>query len=343
MAVKTYHIILLFSLILGCKKPFSQKPKTALVLPTQVLPPSIVFITGTDHDNNTYYSNAKTYFKAQHMQIIEGLSSLNAIIDYLNASSVAAYKDIHIVSHSNPWLGMALKTTKNGVRITTATLTEAIATQQILPLCHGIDSSTKIIFHACGLAHNNSLLKTLKRALSNAIAPQLVASPFFNVFGGKYEGHYLATPYYTYYPTAESPGPRALAKTLKQTYPKTKIDWFKAITTRRETAFGTVYSYTFNIPIHWEFSFNDRTEIPKLSSPNTIMDWVVTLPEMAQTLYNLGIPLTQYRWRHRIKDHTLHIYGKTTVLCVLAPIINPNDPSEYKSIAFNDTTLYNTL
>ncbi len=345
MTVNTYYIILLFSVVLGCKKPFSQQPKAALALPVQLskTETSIAFITGQDTGENTYYSNAKRHFEAQNTPVITQLSSINEIITYLNQSQSKSYTYIHIVSHSNPWLGMALKTTKEGLRINTTSLLEALEQQDIAALTHGVNANTKIIFHSCGLAQNTQLLQSLKQAFATQTPPQLIASSYFNVFGGKYASHYLAKPYYGYYPTAESPGPRALAEAFKSNYPNTAIDWFTAIKTRQESSFGNVYSYTFNVPINWEFTFKTKQEIPQLKDKEAIMDWVVNLPEMAKTLHDLNIPISQYRWRQRTKGHTLYIQGKATVLCVLQPILEPNDPSEYKIISFDDKTLYNTL
>ena len=341
--MKLYSILILLILILGCKKPFSQTPETALAFPVEFTEQteSIVFIAGFDEGDNTYYTNAKHYFEAQDIQVVDHLFSIEEIISFLNKTAGKTYDKIHIVSHSNPWLGMSLKTTKNGERITVETLSEFKNDIPILKL--GVNNTTQIVFHSCGLGENKALLRALKQVFTTVESPKIIASSYFNVFGGKYAGHYLAKPYYGYYPTAESPGPAALSKDFKASYPETKIDWFTALKTRKETGLGGIYSYKFNIPLEWEFTFNDKSEIPKLSDRDAIMDWVSESSEMATILYNLNIPIEKYRWKSEIRGNKLLIKGKTTVLCVLQPILQKDDVTEYRNTAINDTSLYQML
>ncbi|GAL77782.1 hypothetical protein JCM19274_5495 [Algibacter lectus] len=302
---------------------------------------SIVFIAGFDEGDNTYYTNAKNYFEAQDIQVVDHLFSIEEIISFLNKTAGKTYDKIHIVSHSNPWLGMSLKTTKKGERITVETLSQSKNNMPVLK--YGINNSTEIVFHSCGLGENKALLQALKQVFTTVESPKIIASSYFNVFGGKYAGHYLAKPYYGYYPTAESPGPAALSKDFEASYPETKIDWFTALKTRKETGLGGIYSYKFNIPVEWEFTFNDKAEIPKLSDRDAIMDWVSESSEMANILYNLNIPIEKYRWKSEIRGNKLLIKGKTTVLCVLQPILQKDDATEYRNTAINDTSLYQML
>lgn len=337
-------MILVYVLMLGSKKPFPQQLGAALASPTQkeVVKESIVFIAGFDESDNTYYSNARQYFKNQGMPIVDSLFALNEIINYLNSAgeNQIRYNEIHIVSHSNAWLGMSLKTTKTGERITVSALQNAAQEHSIEKICENITSSSKIIFHSCGLGENKELLQELRSIFD---AKEIVASPYFNVFGGKYADHYLANPYYGYYPTAESLGPAHLAKEFKQAYPTVDIDWFTALKTRRESSFGKAYSFKFNIPVDWEFTFDKVNDIPTLEDKEAIMDWISESPEMAEVLFKLNIPIEKFRWRSTIKENKLIIKGKTTVLCVLAPILQPNDASEYQNVRVKDRTLYQIL
>jgi hypothetical protein len=303
---------------------------------------SIVFIAGFDEGDNTYYSNAKLYFTKKEMQVVEGLYSMDEIVNYLNraAESHIRFKEIHIVSHSNAWLGMSLKTTKSGERITVKTLRNAIQEQGIQSIIKGSTSNTEIIFHSCGLGENQDLLQELKSTLG---AKQVSASTYFNVFGGKFAEHYLAKPYYGYYLTAESKGPAHLAKDFKQEYPDVNIDWFTALKTRQESSFGEAYSFKFNIPVDWEFTFDNTNDMPKLENKEAIMDWISESPEMAEVLFKLDIPIEKFRWRSTVEGNTLLIKGKTTVLCVLAPILQSNDQNEYQSVTVNDPSLYQIL
>ena len=341
------HIISFLVLVLGCKKPFSKDSEAALATPTttESSSKSVVFIAGYDEDDNAYYTKAKAFFKEKEMVLVDTLFSIDEIIRWLNQNSndTIRYKEIHIVSHSNPWLGMSLKTIKNGERITTTTLQKAKINQEIQALENGISNETKIIFHSCGLGENQELLKELKETFSTKTKPYVYASSYFNVFGGKNAPHYLAKSYYNFYPTAESPGPNALSKEYQEKYPNKAIDWKEAMRTREEAKAGEVYSYKFNIPVDWEFTFDNTADIPELKDKEAIMDWVSQSSEMTETLYNLNIPLEKYRWKSKIRENKLIIKGKTTVFCILEPILENEDTNEYYNLSLEDPFLYQIL
>ena len=340
-----YNIIVLVCvLMLVSKKPFSKMSETALATPLKIekVEESIVFIAGFDEGDNTYYTNAKNYFTKKEMKIVEGLYSIDEILNYINRAGdrQVRFKEIHVVNHSNAWLGMSLKTTNSGERITVKTLQIAIQENRIQTIKNGATSDSKIIFHSCGLGENQDLLQELKNTFG---AKQVYASAYFNVFGGKYADHYLAKPYYEYYPTAESQGPDYLAKGFEFDYPDVNIDWFTALKTRQESSFGKAYSFKFNIPIDWEFTFDSVNDMPNLKDKDAIMDWISESPEMAEVLFKLNIPIEKFRWRSSIQGKKLIIKGKTTVLCVLAPILQFNDGSEYQNITIQDSSLYQML
>jgi len=341
---KCLIIVLVYVLMLSSKKPFSQQSETALASTSkkELVQESIVFIAGFDEDDNTYYTNAKQYFEKQGMPIVDGLYAIDEIVNYLNSAgeNQVHFKEIHIVSHSNAWLGMALKTTRAGERITVKTLQNAVQEHRIETMCDNATSGSEIIFHSCGLGENQPLLQELKNTFK---AKKVVASSYFNVFGGKYAGHYLAKPYYGYYPTAESLGPAHLSKEFKQAYPDVEIDWFTALKTREESSFGKAYSFKFNIPVDWEFTFDSVTDIPTFEDKEALMDWISESPEMAEVLFKLNIPIEKFRWRSTVQGNKLRIKGKTTVLCVLAPILQSNDTNEYQNVTVEDRSLYQIL
>jgi len=260
-----------------------------------------------------------------------------------NTKNNQPLSEIHIVSHSNAWLGMSIKTTPNGERITTETLKQVMNNGSVPKLEQGLTKDSKIVFHACGLGNNSPLLEQLKKVFTSDEVPQVFASTYFNVFGGKYAGHYLAKPYYAYYPTAQSPGPRGMAKQFEQRYPGETIDWFKAIKTRQETALGAVYSYKFNVPIEWNIKFDNKVDIPTFDDKEAIMDWIAEVPELVETLYKLKIPVEQFRWKASKEGTTLKIRGKTTILCVLQPLLQTDDTTEYRDANLDDEFLYQAL
>jgi hypothetical protein len=227
----------------------------------------IVFIAGFDKGTETFYSNARTYFKEKGLHVIDGQYSLEEIIVWLNENgNQLTFSDIHIVNKSNPYKGMNLETVVRGDKITLETLKKSI-TQGILPtLKNVVNNNSKIIFHAAGLLENKALLETLKDAFHTAESPRVVASPYQSIFGGKFSNHYLAKSYYIFYPTAHSPGKTDLSKEIAKKYPEEKdIDWFDALNNEEERYIGEAYTTQFAIPIKWEFDyFNSDNEMPNL-------------------------------------------------------------------------------
>jgi len=341
--VYTVLIGLLAFLFGGCE--VEKQEELQLVQESEVIAPvvssSIVFIAGYDEGNTTYYQSAKTYFEKQGHCVVSDRYSLKEIMEWLALNKEGkTYSQVHIVSHSNAWRGMSMRTTPSGPRITETSLKVALDNGEVTHLSTGVDSQTELIFHSCGLGENQGLMKQLQRAFARSAAPIVYASPFFNVFEGKYKGHYLAKPFYVYYPTAQSKGPKALADDFAYNYPDENINWMKAIKTRSEAQVGTVYSYRFNVPIKWTFTFDDKKDIPVLESPTAIMDWIVEDPEFATTLLQMNIPIERYRWTSRIVDNELRIYGKTTVVCVMEPVMDPQDPTEYETPCIENNNLY---
>ncbi len=286
-----YRVPLFLTLIIGCQKPFPLTTETAFGLPFKVeeTKESVVFIAGYDEGDNAYYTNANRYFEGTGMQVIDTLFSIDAIIGWLNTNTEVQteWDEIHIVSHSNAWSGMSLKTTKSGERITLKTLRDAKSGHTISKVREGITGDTKLIFHSCGLGENAALLQELKLTFTAVRAPTIYATTFFNLFGGKFAEHYLAKPYYGFYPTAESPGPLQLSKEFKAAYPDTQIDWMTALKTRREASLGEAYTHKFNIPVDWEFRFEKIGDIPKLEDSDALMDWISNPLKWRNFFWNL--------------------------------------------------------
>lgn len=301
---------------------------------------SVVFIAGFDEDDNTFYKNAKAHFSQQNIAIVEDLHTLKAIILWLNGNANdIIYDKIHIVSHSNAWRGLSLQTNEDGLR-TTATSLQDVA----LPKPNkGITEHTDIIFHSCGLGANKELMKSLKSIFSSDVAPNLFASEYFNVFGGKYASHYLAQPFYVFYPTANSPGNKVLSKEIAHKYPSAILDWLTALGTREETTSGAVYSYRFNIPVEWDFTFENASDISNLEDDDAIMDFILLNDELSLELFELGIPMEKFRWDCKIDNNHLTIKGKTTVLTVLMPLMNTYDPIEYTTPDITHPRLYTKI
>ncbi|MBA6152083.1 hypothetical protein [Gelidibacter maritimus] len=298
---------------------------------------SVVFIVGIDEDDNSFYKNAKAHFSQQNITVVEDIRALDAIILWLNNNADdKIYDQIHIASHSNPWEEMTLLTSEDGERITAASLKNKALPQP----SDGITENTKIIIHSYGLGANKNLIKALKLVFSSDVMPSIYASEYFSVFGGQFASHYLAQPFYVFYSTTNSPGNKALSNEIAQKYPNANLNWLTALGTHEETTAGAIYSYRFNIPIDWEIVFDDASEIPQLTTADSIMDYILENDEFSFALYDLGIPMEKFQWTSSSEENILKIQGNTTVLTVLMPVMNTYEPAEYTAPEFTHARLF---
>ena len=293
---------------------------------TEVLRQPVVFITGIDKGDNQFYKNARQYFINKQYEVVDYTFSMQEVFTWLNKNYDGnSYGEIHIVTHSNPWRGLSMETLIKGERVTTESLRKAITLGQLPELKVGISKNTKVVFHSCGLGENAPLMKTLKDAFVADEVPSVIASPYYNVFGGEFSEHYLAKPYYGFYPTANSPGKVDLAKEFARKYKEEKdIDWYDALNNYKERYVGDAYTYQFNVPVEWEFDYTNSDDVmPTFKIQEDIMDWIAEDEELSKVISAYNIPLEKFRWKSYVKGNKLVIKGKTTVLCVLKPLIKP--------------------
>lgn len=292
----------------------------------EILRQPVVFITGIDKGDNQFYKNARQYFINKQYEVVDYTFSMQEVFTWLNKNYDGnSYGEIHIVTHSNPWRGLSMETLIKGERVTTESLRKAITLGQLPELKVGISKNTKVVFHSCGLGENAPLMKTLKDAFVADEVPSVIASPYYNVFGGEFSEHYLAKPYYGFYPTANSPGKVDLAKEFARKYKEEKdIDWYDALNNYKERYVGDAYTYQFNVPVEWEFDYTNSDDVmPTFKIQEDIMDWIAEDEELSKVISAYNIPVEKFRWKSYVKGNKLVIKGKTTVLCVLKPLIKP--------------------
>lgn len=286
----------------------------------------IVFITGFDKGDETYYNNARSYFEAQRYQIVEDQYSVEEIINWLNNNkNEQPYGEIHIVNKSNPYKGMSLETLVKGDVVTTENLRRVITKGELPNLNDGVNANTKIILHANGLGENKELMSTFKDAFFANELPNVVASPYYSIFNGEFSKHYLAKAYHVFYPTAQSPGKVDLSKEIARKYAIEKdIDWYDALNNEEERYVGEAYTTKFAIPVKFEFNYhNSDEEMPNFEIQEEVMDFIEQQEDVFADLKKLNIPLEKFRWTWKIKNSTLIIKGNTTGLTVLKPLIKP--------------------
>ncbi len=291
----------------------------------------IVFIAGRDRDATTFYSDATEYFTNKNYTIVQGLYSLEEVVTWLNNNANhKTYGEIHIVNNNSPWLGMDLETEINGRRVNSTSLEKCLDNEKLPVLENYFNANSKIIFHSNALAEDTKLITALQRVFTSEKSAEIIASPYFNVFGGEFSKHYLAKPYYVFYPTAKSPGKVDLSKEIAKKYPEEELEWYDALNNERERYVGEPYTMQQNIPIVFEMDYhNSDDEIPHFNSSEEIMQWVANEDRMVQKIKSLNIPIEKFRWSYTVKNSKVTIKGITTVLCVLKPLVKPYGDLEH--------------
>ena len=146
----------------------------------------VVFIAGIDSEEQNFYKSARDYFIEKEYEVVDYAFSMQEVFTWLNNNyDGTSYGEIHIVSNSNPWKGLEMETLIKGDRVTTENLRKVI-TQGTLPtLKQGISSNTKVVFHSKGIGQDTQLMKTLKDAFVANEVPNVIASPYADVFDGE--------------------------------------------------------------------------------------------------------------------------------------------------------------
>lgn len=303
----------------------------------------VVFIAGYDEGDKTYYENAKSYFLNQDVEVVESALSLQEIILWLNINyHEMPYSKIHIVNNSK-LNEMSLETTIKGDKITTVTLENAVKNGTLPVLDNVLKADAKLVFHASGLGANTKLMNAFKQIFTTDIQPIIIVSENVSVFGGEFAPQYLAKPYYGFYPTAQSPGRVDLAKQFAKNYPTVEIDWLSVMNNSSERFLGDVYSYKFNVPVRWEIDFHSDDELPSFPTTASLIEWMQGNDEISAELNALGIPVEKFRWYQTVKDETLIIKGKVTVICVLSPVMDHAYPTQYMIPSIDNLRLYEIL
>ena len=304
---------------------------------------AIVFITGVDDSESSFYENAKMIFEEKKYEVITEAFSLQEIILWLNNNfDERLYTDIHIVSKNNTWNGMGLETSINGKGIKANTLRNDLINGKIPKLQKGITKNTNIIFHVSELGNDADLIRSFKSVFTTTSSPKITTTSYITIFGGDFSDHHLAKPYYVFYPTAHSPGKVDLSKEIAKKYSNEKeLDWYTALTNYSERYIGDAYTIQYNVPVQWELDFADTdNEMPTFNNSEEIMDWIEQNQELSKEFSTLNIPVDKFRWTAASTKGKLVIKGVTTVLCVLKPLIMPYGDLQHIAPEIDNLRLY---
>lgn len=304
---------------------------------------SVVFITGYDTGDKTFFSDARAYFKEQNIEMVESAFSLQEIILWLNVNKKSKpFNEVHIVAN-NKMNKNLLETTIKGAKISANSIKEAMTSGQLPKLTNVLDKNAKVVLHSAGLGSQTALINEFKQVFTTDVKPSVIASENVSVFGGSFIEHYLAKPYYGFYPTANSPGRVDLAKEFVEKYPEVDIDWLSAMNNDTEKFQGDIYSYKFNIPVKWEIAYEGDDEMPEFRTLDEMYAFMQDHDLISKDLEQLNIPIEKFRWFQTVKGDKLIIKGKVTVVCILEPVMSPAYPSEYMKPSIDNLRLYNRL
>ena len=303
----------------------------------------IVFITGFDKGKETFYNDARNYFKDLDYKIIEDQYSLEEIINWLNNNETElSYGEIHIVNKSDSFKGMTLETLVRGDKVTSETLRRVITKGELPILNESVDSSTKIILHANGLGENSELMSTFKDAFFAEELPTVIASPYYSIFNGEFSKHYLAKAYFVFYPTANSPGKIDLSKEIARKYTNEKdIDWYDALKNYEERYVGEAYTTQLTIPVKFDLDYHNSDEaMPNFNLQEEVIEFIRQKEELYSEIKKLNIPIEKFKWSWKVKNSSLTIKGNTTCLTVLKPLIKPYGELEHVKPDTKNKRLY---
>jgi hypothetical protein len=304
---------------------------------------SVVFITGFDKGSKTYFSDARAFFKEKDTEIVETAYSLQEIILWLNINqNNKPISEIHIVAN-NKMNKILLETTVNGEGLSSKAIKKAVESGELPKLENVLAKDAKVVLHSAGLGSQTELINEFKCVFTTDVIPSVIASKSVSVFNGQFSEHFLAKPFYGFYPTAKSPGRVDLAKEFARKYPESEIEWLSAMNNNSEKFQGDIYSYKFNIPVKWEIAYATDEEMPSFRTLEQMYAFMKDHDLISKDLEELEIPIEKFRWFQTVKNNKLVIEGKVTVVCVLEPVMSPAYPSEYMNPSIDNIRLYNRL
>ena len=313
---------------------------------------NITFILGEDKDlDNPYYQQAEKYYRnhptEKTEEVITHCRSISAMRNYLNENppvNQAPWNKINIVVHSNQWNGIGVPVSDDGTRTTTAILQSAIDNGEICPLPKNIiNKNTSFNFHACGLGQNQAMLNQLAFAFSGDKKQKAnVRSSRYFVFYNAEKNNsdkvekYLSHFWYAFYKTGYRPGDLKLSKELSRLNPTASEDWQDALSRKKPRFPGDLYHYTFNIPVSWTMTYENKTDRPSIDNQTDQENWLNEQTDLMEALKQYGIPMEKFRWQfketmYEFEDGSIEpaivANGKVSILCVLKAMVDEDNGS----------------
>lgn len=317
----------------------------------------VAIMLGEDrNERNPYFASAAAYFRhdtAYAGTEITTCANLLAAHQFLRTHRPAggAWKEIHLVVHSNEWTG--LRTPIDGYspdRTDAAALEAAFHAGKFeaLPAGH-FNDTTRIVVEGCNAGRDTGLLHALSQCFSGI---PVLAAPYFNIFenqavAGKALQHYLADYRYVVFPHGSFAGNKTIAQQLAAKYPSDTLDWFDALQRRRPRFAGDTYVHFFSIPVDWITLYDTNDQQPEPKTEDEKLGWVRRQPELMQQLTAMRLRAEDFQWTltsiqysaDGICQPAIQAAGMAKIYGVVLPLREPS--GELAQADYSDKRYYN--
>lgn len=297
----------------------------------------VTFILGEDQKaSNTYFASALQYFstdeEAATPLIVKNCRSLAEVTAYLKEHPPldGPWQKINLVVHGNEWTGINLALFSEGPRCTPDVLEKAITGKIWEPIpANLLNECTVINIIGCNVGKNEELLLSLRHILAGerTDGPLVRSAKHFNIFRqqGQHMERYLAESCFVNFPAGSFPGNSWLTEQFALKYPEHTTNWSEALLTLEPQDEAQPYVHYFNIPIKWTVIYPNTDSRPEPQSVEQQLAWIESQPELRQSLLNIGLPASSFRWEISPtivqNKPALIAEGQTIIYCILHPIV----------------------
>lgn len=305
---------------------------------------SITFIMGEDNwAYNQYYTLANHYYRMSQEDrtdiVVEGLSSLSQVLDYLQNHPPAngrPYGLVNIVSHGNEFVDLQMRVVPGGERTSVGTLFRAwIENGLTAPDSTVVDSLTTIFLHGCAVGQNRLLLTLLARVFGEGHGATVKASKLFEYYAYLARNrnpqsvqHYYARTWYAFYHPDSAIDEKAMLRQLRRLYPHDTTHWHEGLRRRFQENPSQLYHYSFEVPCVYEEAYAEGDNPPSVYGQHQRERWLSGHSDFAELIATTHIPqryfqIKFYRCTYLHGDrlvYGLKVKARAGVVCLIQPL-----------------------
>lgn len=254
----------------------------------------LVLVLDRDKPGDTFYAEAKRYYRMRDVALVEGLGSLSELRDAMAQAAERAGRPlgtVHVVVHGSEWTGLAVPVVAGGQPARPDVVADAVARPPFAPLPDAIaGSATTIELDSCGLGKRPKLLADLATLLGgdDAERPAVTGADAYVAFTAPQAGLGLRDlrRYRSVVLAGEWAGDRAsLDAAFLRRFEGDPI-------VERDLA-RTPTSVLRRLPITFRVSIPDTEELARAGSPRA---WALLQPALIARLASAGLSARQLEW-----------------------------------------------